>query len=288
MTEPLEMVGVSFGYGEKEVLRDVSLSLCPGELTLLAAPNGAGKSTCMMLAAGLLEASGGSVKVFGDDPFRVRRVLGRVGVLSQGMHLPTSWTVREVLSFQQATFPQWNTSYCEELVAQLGVEMDRVIGDLSRGEQGKVTLLATLCTRPELLLLDEPTLGLDVATKRLLHREILEQLVAHGSTILLASHDIAELEPRADRFAFLDGGEMVLHDSVESLLARHRVLLWKGMAAPPRALAWHELPSVMGNRALATQWDEEMASEWVEAGGEVEPAELELVYLSLSGELDCA
>lgn len=286
---PLRYTNVSFAYEKEPVLRDLSLDIRPGELTLLAAPNGAGKTTLLWLAAGLLSPGEGQVEVFTQSPFSERSVLGQVGFLAQGAPLPTLWTGQQVYDFQRDTFPEWDDSLCDKLTTLFKLDLSKKVKTLSRGERGKLALATMLCTRPKLLLLDEPTLGLDVATRRMLQAEILDRLAEEGCSILLSSHEIAEAERKADRLVYLEDGRISCDEAMDALLERHQVLLWsESVAQPPKELDWIELPTTMGKRALARSWNEDAAYTWLAQGGERETADLETIYLSLTGELDYA
>lgn len=287
--EPLELSNVEFGYGRDAVLHDFSLQLASGEIALLAAPNGRGKTTALWLAAGLLRPRKGSVRVFGRDPFRERDVLGRVGFLAEGSPLPEAWTVTQVLAFQRDTFPQWDADECERLLRVFRLDVKQRVRALSRGQRGKLGLITVLSTMPEVLLLDEPLLGLDVATRRMLTSEILGRVAENGCSILMTGHEIAEAEAIADRFVLLDEGHVTCDEGVSDLLARHRLLSWDSpVPPPPEALQPALLPWALGRRALACDWNEDVARLWMAQGGKVQPADLETVYLSLTGELHAA
>jgi len=289
MQEQLDLTHVEFGYGREAVLRDFSLVLSPGEIVLLAAPNGRGKTTALWLAAGLLRPRKGSVRVFGRDPFRDRGVLGRVGFLAEGSPMPEAWTVAQVLAFQRDTFPRWDEGECDRLLRVFKLDAKQRVRALSRGQRGKLGLITVLATYPEVLLLDEPLLGLDVATRRMLTSEILGRVADGGCSILLTGHEIAEAETIADRFVLLDDGHVTCDEGVADLLARHRMLSWDApVPPPPEALQPAFLPWALGRRALACDWNEDVARLWMAQGGQVHPADLETVYLSLTGELHAA
>lgn len=290
MEAALQFEGVGFAYQRRRpVLDGFDFELEPGQITLLAAPNGTGKSTALWLAAGLLAPQRGRVRVFGKDPHAQREVLGRVGFLAEGSPLPAGWTGKQVLEFQRDTFPRWDQSECDRLVSAFRLDLSQKVRTLSRGQRGKLGLVTVLSTRPELLLLDEPTLGLDVATRRHLLAEILGQVAEQGCPIVIAGHEIREAETIADRFVLVNDGKIVCDEPVAELLERHRALLWdEDTPRPPEALDVMVLPSLFGRRALAHSWDPELAQLWMERGGRVEPADLETVYLSLTGGVEHA
>jgi ABC-2 type transport system ATP-binding protein len=290
MTAPLTFDDVAFAYEPKRpVLVDFELAVEPGTVTLLAAPNGSGKSTAMWLAAGLLRPDRGNVRVFGRDPYRERDVLGRIGFLAEGSPMPDAWTGRDVLRFQRETFPCWDEVEVERLVSTFRLDLAAKVKALSRGQRGKLGLVTVLATRPEALLLDEPTLGLDLVARRQLLSEILGKVAESGCSIVIAGHEIGEAEAIADRFVLVSEGRVLCNEAVPDLLARHRVLDWDEPAPPPpEKLDIILLPSAFGHRALAHSWNEELAALWLTRGGRAAPANLETVYLSLTGALEHA
>lgn len=282
--KPLRYQDISFAYGRNTVLAHFDLELNPGEVTLLAAPNGRGKTTTLWLAAGLLRPSAGHVSLLGADPFRDRQILGRVGFLADGSPLPEHWTGTQVLRFQRDTFPQWDEAESKRLQESLAFDPSQKVRALSRGDRGKLALTAVLSTRPEVLLLDEPTLGLDVAVRRQLNTEILGRLTRDGCSVLIAGHELAEAERSADRFVLLSEGRVACNEPVAELLERHRLVSWDaGMAEPPAGLDLVPLPNRMGSRALARRWDATLAAPWLHAGGHEVAADLETLYLTMVG-----
>jgi ABC-2 type transport system ATP-binding protein len=203
--------------------------------------------------------------------------------------MPDAWRVSQVLAFQRDTFPQWDVAECERLLRLFRLDPSARVRELSRGQRGKLGLVCVLATMPDVLLLDEPLLGLDVATRRMLTAEILGRVAEGGCSILLTGHEIAEAEAIADRFVLLDDGRIACDEPVAELLARHRMLAWEPpVPPPPEALSPAFLPWALGRRALACDWDEDAAGLWLAQGGRAEPADLETVYLSLTGELEHA
>lgn len=286
---PLLFENVQFAYGRSKVLQGLNLALRPGEVTVLAAPNGTGKTTALWLAAGLLKPMSGKVSVLSQDPFHQRQVLGRVGFVAEGGALPGTWTGKAVLDFQRGTFPHWDEVECRRLLERFALDPSRQVRTLSRGERGKLALTAVLCTRPELLLLDEPSLGFDLASRKQFASELLGRLAETGCSVLMSSHEIAEVERSGDRFVLLRQGQVACDEAISSLLERHRVLSWdERKPGPPAGLDLLPLPSRLGPRALARRWDEHEAAAWLASGGEVNLADLETIYLSLTGEVEHA
>lgn len=289
MNAPLEFSGVTFAYGRDPVLHDLHLQIEPGEITCLAAPNGTGKTTALWLAAGLLDPDKGDVRVYGAQPHRQRDCLADIGFFAEGSPFPPHWTVQRVLDYQRATFPRWDDEEHARLQGAFGLDPKRRVRSLSRGERGKLGLLVTLSTDPRLLLLDEPTLGLDLATRRLLLAEILGRAAERGCPVLVAGHEIAEAQTMCDRFVLLGNGHVQCDEAMETLLGRHRIVEWDDdIPDPPDRLDVVPLPRLSGQRGLAHSWDPELAQMWVTQGGREAPADLETIYLSLTGALEHA
>src|SRR5205823_12797140 len=170
----VELTGLSRRYGSKVALDNVSLTVPRGVVFGLAGENGAGKTTLIKHLLGLLKAQSGTVRVFGLDPVSDPvRVLSRTGYLSEQRDLPFWMRLDELLRYTQAFYPKWDAGYAEQLRRQFGLDPAARVRNLSRGECAKAGLLLALAHRPELLLLDEPSSGLDPVVRR----DILEAII---------------------------------------------------------------------------------------------------------------
>src|SRR6185503_14564086 len=156
------VTNLSRRFGSRTVLNDVSLYVPRGSVFGLVGENGAGKTTLIKHILGLLKPDGGSVRIFGLDPVRrPAEVLGRIGFLSEDRDLPSWMRVRELLRYLQPFYSKWDNGYARDLLTQFDLDPEMRIKNLSRGQTAKVGLLAALAHRPDLLLLDEPSSGLD-------------------------------------------------------------------------------------------------------------------------------
>jgi len=209
-------------------LKGVSFDVARGECVAILGPNGSGKSTLVRLLATLLLPDGGSAHVFGHDAFRetraVRRLVNRVSVEASFFK---KMSAVENLSYAARFYGMRSSETKEqipEILRRVGFPADRR-GDpmehLSRGMQQKVALARALLTAPVLLLLDEPTTGLDPRSKQEVQRFIREVRAEHDATVLLCTHDLAEAETLADRVGILDGGELLCLEPVDQLKARY-------------------------------------------------------------------
>jgi ABC-type multidrug transport system ATPase subunit len=200
-----------FGSGRRaiEALRNVTLAVPKGRVTAVVGPNGAGKSTLFALALGFIAPSSGQIAINGEDPRAYVRRRG-VGYLPERFMLPPEWPVRRTL----AAFARMETRDSDAAVRAatlnfgLDAELDREVGTLSRGTLQRVGLALAMLVPHELLILDEPTEGLDPLW-RIRLRATLKDLKDRGTTVLLASHDLAEVERSADLVVLLDGGRIV-------------------------------------------------------------------------------
>jgi ABC-2 type transport system ATP-binding protein len=198
---------VSKNYGDVKALQQVDFSVRAGELVALLGPNGAGKTTAVKLLLGLATPSAGSVRVFGGNPVQPQARM-RVGAMLQVARVPETLRVREHIdlfsSYYLKPLPM------EETLATAGLEpiKHRKFGELSGGQRQRVLFALALCGDPDLLFLDEPTVGLDVEARRTLWEQI-RKLVARGKTVLLTTHYLQEADALADRVVVIDKGRLI-------------------------------------------------------------------------------
>jgi len=239
MTAPvIEFRDVTRTFGRRRALDGVALAVGPGEVVALVGRNGAGKTTALRLAHGVLWPDSGAIRVLGLDPVRQGLdVRTRASLLSEESALYPWMTVREILAFGGALAPRWDARLASSLVERLGLEPGAKIRTLSRGTKAKVALALAVAARPEVLLLDDPTAGLDPLVRREVLEGILEALPGDGGAVLYASHLINDLERVADRVVFLDAGRVRLEGSIDALKQRvRRLTAVFEEAVPPGAI----------------------------------------------------
>ncbi len=224
MNEPvIEIRHLTRIYGNTHALCDVSLSVPRGVVFGLVGENGAGKTTLIRHVLGLLRAQGGCVRVFGLDPVAdPAGVLGRIGYLSEDRDLPDWMRVGELMRYTQAFFPRWDEAYADELRRTFELDLNQKVKSLSRGQRARIGLLIALAHRPDLLLLDEPSSGLDPIVRRDILGAIIRTVADEGRTVLFSSHLLDEVQRVADHVALLHEGRLVMCEPLEAMLAAHR------------------------------------------------------------------
>jgi len=223
----IEISHVRRRFAKTVALDDVSLTVPQGIVMGLIGENGAGKTTLIKHVLGLLKAKEGSVRIFGLDPVHDPvGVLGRIGYLSETRDLPGWMRVGELMRYSRPFYPDWDQAYAEQLRETFELDSDQKIKTLSKGQRARTALLIALAHRPDLLLLDEPSTGLDPIVRRDIIGAIIRTIAEEGRTVLLSSHLVDEVERVADSVAIIHHGQMVLTDSVDNIKeAHHRLTL---------------------------------------------------------------
>jgi ABC-2 type transport system ATP-binding protein len=208
---PAQFTGVTKNYGTVEALRGLDLTIRPGELLSLLGANGAGKTTAVRALLGLIKPSAGRVEVFGEDP-RDARARTRLGAMLQIARVPETLRVREHIHLFSSYYP--NPLPLPQVIEAAGLQglERRKFGELSGGQQKRVLFALAICGNPDLLILDEPTVGLDVEARRGLWKQI-RAFVAGGRSVLLTTHYLAEAEALADRVVVIHRGVVVKEGS---------------------------------------------------------------------------
>jgi ABC-2 type transport system ATP-binding protein len=234
-------------FGPKIVLDQVSLYVPKGGVFGLVGENGAGKTTLIKHILGLLRAESGTVRVFDRDPVADPvGVLGRIGYLSEQPDLPGWMRVDELLRYTKAFYPRWDSDYAAELLAQFGLNPAQRISTLSKGQTAKAGLLIAQAHRPELLLLDEPSSGLDPLVRRDILEAVIRTVAEEGRTVFFSSHLLEEIERVSDHIAMVHGGKIVLCGSLDEIKAQHRRFILHFEQTQPKRPEIAEAISVSG------------------------------------------
>jgi ABC-2 type transport system ATP-binding protein len=214
---------VSRRFGARTALDDVSLTVPRGVVFGLIGENGAGKTTLIKHVLGLFRPQEGSVRVFGIDPVADPvGVLSRLGTLSEDRDLPGWMRVEELIRYSKAFYASWDDAYAESLRDAFELDPKTKVRQLSRGQQARAGLLVALAFRPELLVLDEPSSGLDPVVRRDILGAIIRTITDEGRTVLFSSHLLDEVERVSDHVAMIDRGRIVLDGPLDLVKGRHR------------------------------------------------------------------
>src|SRR5438034_3340314 len=211
-------------FDSTTALDSVSLSMPRGAVYGLVGANGAGKTTLIKHLLGLLRAERGSVRVFGLDPVADPvGVLSRVGYLSEENDLPGWMRVDELIRYSRAFYPGWDDAYAEELRRTFALDPAAKIRTLSKGQKARAGLLLALAHRPELLVLDEPSSGLDPIVRRDILGAVIRTIAHEGRTVLFSSHLLEEVERVADHVTMIHQGKIVLSAPLDDIRESNRV-----------------------------------------------------------------
>lgn len=241
----IEVLGLTRQFGATRALDGVSLAVPRGSVFGLVGPNGSGKTTLIKHVLGLLRAQAGSVRVFGLDPVRdPAGVLGRIGCLTEENDLPGWMRIDELARYMRAFYPAWSDDYAAELMRAFALDPRAKVKTLSKGQRARAGLLVALAYRPDLLVLDEPSSGLDPLVRRDILTAIIRTINQDGRTVLFSSHLLEEVERVADHVAMIHRGRIVFDGPLDEIRATHRRLTLRFAEPRPRppalagALAW--------------------------------------------------
>lgn len=210
-------------FGGKVALDAVDLEVRPGSVVGMIGRNGAGKTTALRLAHGLLHPDEGRISVLGLDPATEGlEVRSRVSLLSEEASLYPWMRIREIQTLASALHPRWDGRQADALLRRLELDPEARIKTLSRGTRAKVALMLSIACRPDLLLLDDPTAGLDPLVRREILEGILGAVSEEGGAVFYASHLVQDIERIADRIVVLDRGRLILEGSLERIKSRTR------------------------------------------------------------------
>ncbi len=221
----VEVAGVTHRYGRTDALHDVSLTVPSGSVFALLGPNGAGKSTLLQCAVGLLAPTAGSIRVLGTPVEQLTAAhRTRIGYVAESQQLPSGLTLAELERWLAPLYPTWDHALANALRTRFDLDPSRRLRTFSRGQHMQAALLCALAPRPDVLFMDEPFAGLDVAVKDDLVRGVLELSGNEGWTVVIASHDLTELELLVDHVAFLKHGALQFSEPMEVLRSRFQWL----------------------------------------------------------------
>ncbi|MEM9193367.1 MAG: ABC transporter ATP-binding protein [Myxococcota bacterium] len=226
MDTVLELQGVQKRYGKVEALTSLDLNVRPGEIYGFLGKNGAGKSTAIRIIMGITKRTQGEVRLFGDPatPKNHVRLRQRIGYVAQEQTFYHWMTPAMLGRFVRGFYPTWNDDAFRRLIDRLGLPRDRRVGGFSGGMKVKLALALALAHQPKLLVLDEPTAGLDPVARREFLELISDESENSGATTFFSTHLIDEIDVAAHRVGIVDGGKTLYEGPVEALRMRYRRL----------------------------------------------------------------
>jgi ABC-2 type transport system ATP-binding protein len=290
----IEVAALTVRYGRRTALDGVAFTVPAGAVYALLGRNGAGKSSLVRCLLGAQKPASGGVRLLGRDAWRERAsILGEVGVVPEEPDAPPAMTARQIAAFCSRLYPRWDAAGVEERLRRFGVPADVPFGRLSKGQKGQVSLTLALAPAPRLVILDDPTLGLDPLARRAVFEELIVDLADRGTTVFLTSHDLAGVEGIADRVGVLRDGRLVLDEELESVKGRfRRIRLPKTEEGAAAGLAGLTPLTVSsrgwGVEAVVSSWDEERFADrpdgpdgMLPRGAEVSALTLEEIFLAV-------
>lgn len=220
-----QLQGIQVSYGKQQVLRGLDWQLLPGQVVGLLGRNGGGKTTLLETLLGLREPDAGTATLFGqpvagvDDAARAR-----IGYVPQQADLFEWLTPAQLLAYFRSFYPKWNEAKVEGLMSRWDIARDKPIAKLSGGQKQRLSIIRALAHDPDLLVLDEPVASLDPAGRRDFLRELVEQVIDRGTTVVFSTHILSDLERVAFNIAFLSQGRIALQAPLDELLETCRLV----------------------------------------------------------------
>lgn len=240
----IETEALTKRFRRRTALSECSLAVPRGRVAALVGPNGSGKTTLLRLLAGLSKPSEGRISIFGEEMSTSNVDLrSRVGYLDQDRPLYPWWRVREILEFGRRINPEWDEGLATRHLAQLNIDVNGRVRDLSGGQKAQVALAVCFAKRPELVLLDEPAASLDPVARQDLLQNITELFADNESSVLMSTHAIDDVAAICDYVIILSDSRIVLSEDLDYILESHRYLsrgLGDGVAVPRGAIVLAE------------------------------------------------
>ncbi len=296
--DPLRLQGLTVRYGPLVAVDGVSLSVGRGGVFALLGRNGSGKSSLVRCVLGQQKPTAGAATLFGEDVWTHRaRLMARVGVVPEEPDAPREMTPAELAAFCASLSPRWDGNAFSARLARFGVPERTPFSSLSKGQRSLTLLSLALAPEPELIVMDDPTLGLDAVARRALFEEVVTELADRGTTVFLTTHDIAGVEGITDRVGILKGGRLLVDEEVEGLKARWRTVRYRSEVTENRTDFGNELDEMSPERVKVRGWgiegvvsgysDEAFARFSARDGivdAEASPLALEEIFLAVAGE----
>lgn len=245
-----DLRGLELSYGKQQVLKALNWQLPGGQVVGLLGRNGAGKTTLLEAMLGLRDLQRGSVELFGETgPMLSDGVRARIGYVPQRSDLFEGFTPNQLLAYFRSFYPRWNTAKVDGLMSRWNIPRDQPIARLSGGQQQRLSIIRALAHEPDLLVLDEPVASLDPAGRRDFLRELVDQVLDRGTTVVLSTHILSDLERVAFNVAFMRDGQIGVQAPLDELLENTRQIT--GESQMVHALVARHGAQVLQRRPLA-------------------------------------
>lgn len=262
-------------FDQHRALDSVSMQVNPGQVFGIVGENGAGKTTLIKHLLGLYKAQSGSVRVFDQDPVdRPETVLANIGYLSEEPDLPAWMKISELINYTAAFYAGWDSRYAAELIAMFGLDPSLHVRALSKGMRAQLGLVLAQAHRPQLLLLDEPSSGLDPNVRRDILSAIIQTVVDEGRTVIFSSHLLEEVERVSDHLMMLRKGKVLLSDPMDQVLSEHHRLTLKSTSPPPFV---DQLDQVLRSEAIGDEWQIDWYGPLADVCAHIQSAGIELL-----------
>jgi ABC-2 type transport system ATP-binding protein len=262
-TLAVQVNALSRAFRGKSALRDINLEIPRGSVFGLVGLNGAGKTTLIRHLMGLLKAKHGEVRVLGEDPVNSpETLLKRIGYMTEEDSLPKWMRVGDMLDFSRSLYPSWDDAYCKQLCEMFSLTRTDKLSEMSKGQRARVGLLIAIAHRPELLILDEPSSGLDPIARSDILEAIIRTVSEDGRTVLFSSHLLDEVDRVCDSVGLMCEGSIVESITVEQLESRYSEIVCRPEQAwtPPPSVA-----GVFGWKSSVDEWSAVIDQESLEA-----------------------
>lgn len=285
-------------YGRTTACADVSFTVARGAVYALLGRNGAGKSSLVRCLLGQQKPKSGRALLFGEDVWKRRaKLMARVGVVPEEPDAPPAMTAKQIVAFCRRLYRSWDQRAVDERLARFGVPINVPYGQLSKGQKGEIMLALALGHHPELLVLDDPTLGLDVVARKALYEELIGELADSGTTVFLTTHDLSGFEGIATHVGIIKEGRLALDEELESLKSRFRRIRYGNERTETREAYGNELDAFEALRVKVRGWGvEAVVSNFEDSAferfrmtdgvvdAEVSPMSLEEIFIAVAGE----
>lgn len=274
MTDAIRIRDLTWRAGRDFAIRDLSMTVPTGAIYGFLGPNGSGKTTTIRLMLGMLPPADGQIEVLGHSvPRFAHRALARIGFVPERLHLYPMLTVEESIRFHRAFYPAFDDAEAERLRRRFGLREEQLVSRLSKGEAGKLMMLLALAQRAELLVLDEPTDGLDPVIRREVLSALVEYVESRAATVFISSHLVHEQERICDWIGVMDGGRLIAELPMQEF--RSGIKRLRVAQAPPTqdaapfALLSREALPLRDEEWVVRGWQPGMKEWFQRAGAEV-------------------